>query len=81
VTVFRYGVVVLFNLAVLEEDEVLRELRVRIVRAAQQNLLVLVRRPITTREDEAATIEIALVARRHHDSWPARRRSPASARA
>jgi len=47
VTVFRYGVVVLFNLAVLEEDEVLRGLRDRIVR------------PITTREDETATIEIA----------------------
>jgi uncharacterized Rmd1/YagE family protein len=47
VTVFRYGVVVLFNLAVLEEDEVLRGLRERIVR------------PITQREDETATIEIA----------------------
>jgi uncharacterized Rmd1/YagE family protein len=47
VTVFRYGVVVLFNLAVLEEDEVLRGLRERIVR------------PITLREDETATIEIA----------------------
>ena len=47
VTVFRYGVVVLFNLAVLEEDEVLRGLRERIMR------------PITTREDETATIEIA----------------------
>src|SRR5262245_4351674 len=47
VTVFRYGVVVLFNLAVLEEDEVLRSLRARIIR------------PIDTREDETATIEIA----------------------
>jgi uncharacterized Rmd1/YagE family protein len=47
VTVFRYGVVVLFNLAVLEEDEVLRGLGERIVR------------PITQREDETATIEIA----------------------
>jgi uncharacterized Rmd1/YagE family protein len=47
VTVFRYGVVVLFNLAVLEEDEVLRSLRARIIR------------PIETRDDETATIEIA----------------------
>jgi uncharacterized Rmd1/YagE family protein len=38
---------VLFNLAVLEEDEVLRGLRERIAR------------PIATREDETATIEIA----------------------
>jgi len=47
VTVFRYGVVVLFGLAVLEEDEVLRSLRARVVR------------PIEVREDETATIEIA----------------------
>jgi uncharacterized Rmd1/YagE family protein len=47
VTVFRYGVVVLFNLAVLEEDEVLRSLRIRVIR------------PIELREDETATIEIA----------------------
>jgi uncharacterized Rmd1/YagE family protein len=47
VTVFRYGVVVLFGLSVLEEDEVLRGLRSRIVR------------PIEPREDETATIEIA----------------------
>src|SRR5262245_64926803 len=47
VTVFRYGVVVLFGLSVLEEDEVLRGLRSRIVR------------PIEQREDETATIEIA----------------------
>jgi uncharacterized Rmd1/YagE family protein len=47
VTVFRYGVVVLFGLAVLEEDEVLRSLRARVVR------------PVEVREDETATIEIA----------------------
>jgi uncharacterized Rmd1/YagE family protein len=47
VTVFRYGVVVLFGLSVLEEDEVLRSLRVRVVR------------PVEVREDETATIEIA----------------------
>src|SRR5262245_6680535 len=47
VTVFRYGVVVLFGLSVLEEDEVLRGLRSRIVRS------------IEPREDETATIEIA----------------------
>jgi uncharacterized Rmd1/YagE family protein len=47
VTVFRYGVVVLFGLSVLEEDEVLRALRSRIVR------------PIEHREDETAAIEIA----------------------
>jgi uncharacterized Rmd1/YagE family protein len=47
VTVFRYGVVVLFGLSVLEEDEVLRGLRGRIVR------------PIESREDETAVVEIA----------------------
>src|SRR5262249_9450260 len=47
VVVFRYGVVVLFGLSVLEEDEVLRGLRSRIVR------------PLETREDETAHIEIA----------------------
>jgi uncharacterized Rmd1/YagE family protein len=47
VTVFRYGVVVLFGLSVLEEDEVLRGLRERVVR------------PIAQRDDETATIEIA----------------------
>jgi uncharacterized Rmd1/YagE family protein len=47
VTVFRYGVVVLFGLAVLEEDEVLRSLRARVIR------------PVELREDETATIEIA----------------------
>jgi uncharacterized Rmd1/YagE family protein len=47
VTVFRYGVVVLFGLAVLEEDEVLRSLRARVIR------------PVEVREDETATIEIA----------------------
>jgi uncharacterized Rmd1/YagE family protein len=47
VTVFRYGVVVFFSLSVLEEDEVLRGLRSRIVRAFK------------LREDETAIIEIA----------------------
>jgi uncharacterized Rmd1/YagE family protein len=47
VTVFRYGVVVLFGLSVLEEDEVLRSLRARVIR------------PLELREDETATIEIA----------------------
>jgi uncharacterized Rmd1/YagE family protein len=47
VTVFRYGVVVLFGLSVLEEDEVLRGLRIRVIR------------PLEQREDESATIEIA----------------------
>src|SRR5215468_8795083 len=47
VTVLRYGVVVLFGLAVLEEDEVLRSLRARVIR------------PVEHREDETATIEIA----------------------
>jgi uncharacterized Rmd1/YagE family protein len=47
VTVFRYGVVVLFGMSLLEEDEVLRGLRTRIVR------------PVEPREDETATVEIA----------------------
>jgi uncharacterized Rmd1/YagE family protein len=47
VTVFRYGVVVLFGMSVLEEDEVLRGLRDRVVR------------PVELREDETAVIEIA----------------------
>jgi uncharacterized Rmd1/YagE family protein len=47
VTVFRYGVVVLFGVSALEEDEVLRSLRARVIR------------PIEPREDETATIEIA----------------------
>jgi len=46
VTVFRYGVVVMFGMSVLEEDEVLRGLRERVIR------------PIAQREDESATIEI-----------------------
>ncbi len=47
VTIFRYGVVVLFGLSVLEEDEVLQRLHQRIVR------------PVTLREEETATVEIA----------------------
>jgi uncharacterized Rmd1/YagE family protein len=47
VIVFRYGVVVLFNLSVLEEDEVLRGLRSRIIRKVEP------------REDETAVIELA----------------------
>jgi uncharacterized Rmd1/YagE family protein len=47
VTVFRYGVIVLFGLSVLEEDEVLRGLRDRVVR------------PVEPREDETAIIEIS----------------------
>ena len=43
--VFRYGVVVLFGLSVLEEDEVLRGLASRIVR------------PFSTIDDEHAVIE------------------------
>ena len=46
-SVFRYGVVVLFGLSVLEEDEVLRALELRIVR------------PFEAREDETASIEIS----------------------
>jgi uncharacterized Rmd1/YagE family protein len=45
VTVFRYGVVVLFGLSVLAEDEVLRGLRSRVVR------------PVAVHEDETAVIE------------------------
>ncbi len=47
VTIFRYGVVVLFSLSVLEEDEVLQRLRERIVR------------PIALREEETATIQVS----------------------
>ena len=47
VTVFRYGVVVLFGMSILEEDEVLRALHSRIIR------------PVKQREDETATVEIA----------------------
>ncbi len=47
VTVFRYGVVVMFGMSTLEEDEALRALRARVVR------------PIGVREDESTTIEIA----------------------
>jgi uncharacterized Rmd1/YagE family protein len=46
VTVFRYGVVVLFGMSLLEEDEVLRGLRSRIIR------------PLKQHEDETATVEI-----------------------
>ena len=46
VTVFRYGVVVLFDLSVLEEDEVLRGLQARVVG------------PIEPREEEVATIQV-----------------------
>jgi uncharacterized Rmd1/YagE family protein len=46
VTLFRYGVVVLFDLSVLEEDEVLRGLQARVVG------------PIVPREEEVATIQI-----------------------
>ena len=48
VAVFRFGVVVLFDLSVLETDDVLRRLSPRVVR------------PITVREDETAVIEAAL---------------------
>jgi len=47
VTVFRYGVVVLFGLSVLEEDEVLRGLRGRVVH------------PVEPRDDETAVVEIS----------------------
>jgi len=47
VAVFRYGVVVLFNLSLLEEDEVLRGLRSRVIR------------PIEAREEETAIIELS----------------------
>jgi uncharacterized Rmd1/YagE family protein len=46
-TLFRYGVVVLSNLAPLEQDEVLRSLRPRIVG------------PLATPEEETATVEIS----------------------
>src|SRR5438105_3860574 len=48
VAVFRFGVVVLFDLAVLEADDVLRRLSPRVIR------------PVTVREDETAAIEAAL---------------------
>ncbi len=48
VAVFRFGVVVLFDLSVLEADDVLRRLSPRVIR------------PLTVREDETATIEAAL---------------------
>jgi uncharacterized Rmd1/YagE family protein len=47
VTVFRYGVVVLFGMSLLEEDEVLCGLRGRIIR------------PVEQRDEETATVEIA----------------------
>ncbi len=47
VTIFRYGVVVLFGMSLLDEDEVLQRLRDRIVR------------PVVLREEEIATIEVA----------------------
>lgn len=47
VAVFRFGVVVLFDLSVLEADEVLRRLSPRVIR------------PVTVREDETAVIEAA----------------------
>jgi uncharacterized Rmd1/YagE family protein len=48
VTVFRYGVVVLFGMSILEEDEVLRALQGRIIR------------PVKQREEETASIEIVV---------------------
>src|SRR5215468_10921322 len=48
VTLFRYGVAVLFDLSVLEEDEVIRGLQARIIS------------PIAPREDETAIIQISL---------------------
>jgi len=48
VCVFRFGVVVLFDLSVLETDDVLRRLSPRVIR------------PVTVREDETALIEAAL---------------------
>jgi uncharacterized Rmd1/YagE family protein len=47
VTLFRYGVAVLFDLSVLEEDEVIRSLQARIIG------------PIAPREDETAIIQIS----------------------
>src|SRR5215510_7741602 len=46
VVLFRYGVAVLFDLSPVEEDEVLRGLRPRILS------------PATLHEDETATIEV-----------------------
>src|SRR5262249_60734056 len=48
VTLFRYGVAVLFDLSVLEEDEGIRGLQARIIS------------PIAPREDETAIIQISL---------------------
>ena len=48
VAVFRFGVVVLFDLSVLETDDVLRRLGPRVIR------------PVSVREDETALIEAAL---------------------
>jgi len=48
VAVFRFGVIVLFDLSVLEADDVLRRLNPRVIR------------PVTVREDETAVIEAAL---------------------
>jgi uncharacterized Rmd1/YagE family protein len=47
VVVFRFGVVVLFDLSVLEADEVLRRLRERVIR------------PVSVREEETAIVETA----------------------
>src|SRR5258708_33133718 len=47
VSVFRFGVVVMFDLSVLEADDVLRRLSPRVIR------------PVTVREDETAVIEAA----------------------
>jgi uncharacterized Rmd1/YagE family protein len=47
VTLFRYGVAVLFDLSVLEEDDVVRGLRARIIG------------PVAPREDETAIIQIS----------------------
>jgi uncharacterized Rmd1/YagE family protein len=46
VTVFRYGVVVLLGMSILEEDQVVRGLPDRTVR------------PVKVREDETATLEV-----------------------
>lgn len=48
VAVFRFGAVVLFDLSVLETDDVLRRLSPRVIR------------PVSVREDETALIEAAL---------------------
>jgi len=47
VILFRYGVVVLFDLSVLEEDEVIRGLQARVIG------------PVVPREDETAIIQVA----------------------